>query len=292
MIQLAAARLLAVPILIALHACAPQPPASPGPQRIVSLVPAITEMLFAIGAGPSVVGVSSYDSFPPEVQTLPRLGALLDPDTERILALRPSLVIVYGSQSEAISRFERAGIRTFQVRHGGLTTVFDTMRNLGETTGRVAEAERAARSLRDGIDAVRARVKGLRRPRTLLVLGRQPTTLRNMYVSGGVGFTHDMLEAAGGTNVFGDVARESVQPTHEVLLSRAPDVIIEVRATGPLALEARDESVRAWSSLPAIPAVRTGRIHVLVGESLVVPGPRLADGAESLARTLHPEVFR
>ena len=87
-------------------------------QRIVSLVPAVTEMLFAIGAGPQVVGVSSYDHFPPEVEALPKVGALLDPDTERILSLRPDLVVVYGSQAETEARFKKAGIRTFNYRHG------------------------------------------------------------------------------------------------------------------------------------------------------------------------------
>src|SRR5687768_18412236 len=89
------------------------------PKRIVSLVPALTEMLFAIGAGPQVVGVSSFDEFPPAVSKLPRIGALLDPDTERILTLRPDLVLVYGSQAEQERLFYRAGILTVCYRHGG-----------------------------------------------------------------------------------------------------------------------------------------------------------------------------
>jgi iron complex transport system substrate-binding protein len=289
-IRLTAACLAAV--LLASCDGTAQVPLTSAPERIVSLVPAATEMLFAIGAGHSVVGVSSFDNYPPEVQSLPRVGALLDPDTEQILALRPGLVVVYASQTEAVSRFERAGIRTFSVRHGGIATVLETMRKLGEVTGRSADAESAARDLRVRIDAVRTRVKGLRRPRVLLLLGREPTTLRNMYVSGGIGFTHEMLDAAGGANVFADVARESVQPTHEVLIARSPDVIVEVRATGPLAQEGQEESRRAWSILSSIPAVQLGRIHALVGEPLVVPGPRLAEGVETLARALHPEAFR
>jgi iron complex transport system substrate-binding protein len=260
--------------------------------RIVSLVPAVTEILFAIGAGPDVVGVSSFDTFPPEVHTLPRVGALLDPDTERILALRPTLLVVYASQVEAIARFERAGIRTFATRHGGIAGVFDTMQTLGEITGRSADAQRLVRDIRARIDGVRARVKSRARPRTLVVIGRQPTTLRNIYASGGVGFIHEMLEAAGGVNVFADVARESVQPTHEVLLARAPDVILELNATEPSPADAQEDSRRAWAGLPSIPAVRLGRIRVLVGEPLVVPGPRLAQGVEMLARALHPEASR
>jgi len=259
--------------------------------RIVSLVPALTEMLFAIGAGPQVVGVSSFDTFPPEVRALPRVGALLDPDTERILTLRPTLVIVYGSQQDAAARFERAGIRTFSYRHGGITTILATIRELGKVTGRNMEAERVATELRAHIDAVHERVRGRPQPRTLLVIDREPGTLRSLYAAGGSTFMQEMLDAAGGRNVFADVKRESVQPSHEALLERAPDVILEVRAAGVGAKEGPDAR-KAWSSLASIPAVRNGRITVLVGEHLVVPGPRLAQGVEALARALHPEVFR
>ena len=268
-----------------------QRPSAP-PTRIVSLVPALTEMLFAIGAGSQVIGVSSFDAFPPEVQKLPRVGALLDPDTERILALRPQLIIVYASQTDTTTRFERAGIRTLAFRHAGIAGVLDAIRNLGEVTGHSNEAARLATDIQRRIDAVRMRVKGRARPRTLLVLGRDPATLRSMYVSGGVGFMHEMLDAAGGTNVFGDSATESVQPSHEVLLARAPEAILEIHAAGLTGTRAADEGRRAWSTLPSIPAVRNGRIHVLTGDYLVVPGPRLAMAVESFARTLHPDVFR
>jgi iron complex transport system substrate-binding protein len=268
------------------------PDTRPKVTRIVSLVPAVTEMLFAIGAGPRVVGVSSFDAYPPEVQKLPHLGALLDPDTERILALRPDLVVVYGSQDDLKSRFERAGIRTFSYRHGGFEAVFGAIRNLGRTTGLQAEADRLTMELRARIEAVRARVRGRPRPKTLLVFERQPGTLRNMYASGGVGFTHDMLDAAGGANVFADVKKEAVQPSHETLLTRAPEVVLEVRATGLLSDRDINRDRAAWSALPSLPAVRRGQVHFLIGEHLVVPGPRLAQGIEALARVLHPEAFQ
>jgi len=261
-------------------------------RRIVSLVPALTEMVFAIGAGRQVVGVSSFDSFPKEVQSLPKLGALLDPDIERILALRPDLVITYGSQSELEAQFARAGIRTFSYRHGGIATALQTLRELGIATGHAAEGSALATKLQNDLNAIRARVAGRPRPRTLLVMDRQPKTLRGMYVSGGVGFLHEVLEVAGGTNVFADVKRESAQPSQETLLVRAPDVILEVRAQGLIEAGEAQGEPSVWSALASVPAVRRGRIHTLVGEQLVVPGPRLAQAADAFARTLHPEAFR
>jgi iron complex transport system substrate-binding protein len=261
------------------------------PQRIVSLVPALTEILFAIGAGPQVVAVSSYDEFPPEVKKLPRVGALLDPDTERILSLRPDLVIVYGSQSGQQSQFERAGIRTFSYRHGGVSTVLETIRDAGAATGHDTEASRLVGDIRARLDAVRARVKGRPRPRVLLVFERQPGALREIYVSGGSGFLHEMLEIAGGQNVFADIARESVQPSHETLLARAPEVILEVRAAGLIEAREGEPERGIWSALPGLPAVRNRRVYFLSGPHLVVPGPRLAQATEDFARVLHPEMW-
>jgi len=166
------------------------------------------------------------------------------------------------------------------------------MRRLGEAIGRTQEAAAAIRVLQEKLDSIRSRVKGRPRPRTLLVFERTPQTLRDLYVSGGTGFLNDMLDAAGAINVFADVTRESVQPSQETLLVRAPDAIVEIRAK-PIADAAdarRDEM--AWNALASLPAVRQHRLYFLSGDQLVVPGPRLADGVEMIARALHPDVFR
>jgi len=261
-------------------------------QRIVSLVPALTEMLFAIGAGPQVVAVSSYDEFPPDVKSLPKVGALLDPDMERILALRPDLVVSYGSQTDMQAQLARAKIQVFSYRHAGLNGVFATLKDLGEAVGRTADSERLSREIRSGLDAIQARVRGRPKPRTLLVFERDPESLRGVYVSGGVGFLHDMLGIAGGVNVFADVARESVQPSVETMLARAPEFILEVRATGLLAGADVTQAKRVWGALASVPAVQRGHIQILTGDHLVVPGPRVVQGTDAFARALHPDAFK
>jgi iron complex transport system substrate-binding protein len=261
--------------------------------RIVSLVPALTEMLFAIGAGPQVVAVSSYDTFPPEVKSLPRVGALLDPDMERILALRPDLVVSYGSQTDVQAQLARAKIRVFSYRHAGLNGVFTSLKEIGAAVGRTAESERLAREIRSGLDGIQARVRGRPRPRTLLVFERDPASLRGVYVSGGVGFLHEMLGIAGGVNVFADVEREAVQPSIETMLARGPEFILEVRATGMLApADDVSQAKRVWGALASVPAVKQGHIQILTGEYLVVPGPRVVQGTEAFARALHPQAFK
>ena len=249
-------------------------------------------MFFAIGAGPQVVGVGSFETFPPEIKSLPRVGALLDPDTERILSLRPTLVAIYGSQSDLQSQFARAGIKTYVYRHGGIATIFQTMRELGDATGRRAQADRLVRDLQTRIEAVRARVRGRPRPKVLIVIDRQPKTLREIYASGGRGFLHEMLEIAGGRNVFADATRESVQPSHETLITRAPEVILELQAEGMIKGSSVAADKAVWSTLSSLPAVRNRQVHILSGQDMVVPGPRFAQATETLARTLHPEAFR
>ena len=112
-----------------------------------------------------------------------------------------------------------------------------------------------------------------------------------MYVSGGVGFLHDILHIAGGANVFSDVQRESVQPSHETLIVRAPEAIVEIHATGMMAAADLDRERSLWATLASIPAVRGDRVHFLEGSYLVVPGPRMGLAAQALARALHPEAF-
>ena len=283
-----AALLLACAIAAAagLTSAASQPPRAP--QRIVSLVPALTELLFAIGAGPQVVGVSSYDHEPPEVESRARVGALLDPDTERIIALRPDLVAIYGSQADLRTQLQRAAIPIFDYRHAGLADIFTTTRALGDATGHAGEAADLVRRIEQRITAVRARTGRGPRVRTLLVFGREAGALRNIYVSGGRGFLHDMLVAAGGENVMADVAQESVQASTELILARAPDAILEIRDRGALPEDRLQALAGDWSRLASVPAVRAGRVHIVSGTGLTVPGPRVAAAIERLAVALHP----
>jgi iron complex transport system substrate-binding protein len=260
-------------------------------RRVVSLVPNVTEMLFAVGAGSQIVGVSSYDDFPPETKALPRVGALLDPDTERIFSLRPDLVVVYGSQTELEGQFARAGIRVYAYRHAGVDNVLQTIRDVARLTGHDAEGDRVVRNVRSQLDTIRMRVRGRPRPRTMLVLGRDAGALRGVYTTGGVGFLHELLGIAGGDDVFGDIRRESVQPSNETMIVRAPQVIIEVHSGDPPSADALRRERAVWNVLASVPAVRNNRVHVLYGGYLMAAGPRLGRAAETFARLLHPEAF-
>lgn len=265
--------------------------AVPLPQRIVSLVPATTEMLFAMGAGGRVIGVSNYDRFPPEVERIARVGGLVDPNVERLLSLEPDLVIVYDSQSALKEQLQRAGIAYYNYIHQGLPDIADTMRGLGRRVGAAADAERAAARMEAELAAIRAKVAGRARPRTLLVFGREPGTLRQINASGGYGFLHDVLEVAGGADVLADLQRQSVMMSTEMVLTRAPEVILELHYGESLRSGDEDRERRVWNALPSVPAVRNRKVFLLTGNEFVVPGPRIVIAARRFAEAIHPDAF-
>jgi iron complex transport system substrate-binding protein len=256
-------------------------------RRIVSIIPATTEMLFAMGAGNRVIAIGSYDHFPPEAQKLPKVGALIDPNVEQILQMRPDLVVVYGTQTELKRRLGRAQIPYFDYENKGLADIMETMRSLGARIGEKAAGDALATRIENELALVRSRVSKAARPKTLLVFEREKRSLRNIYASGGSGFLHDMVEAAGGSDVLADIHRQSVTMSTEMVLDRAPDVIIELRYS---AADINDADINAWNTLSTVPAVKNHRIIVLTGEEFVVPGPRVATATRKMATALHPEL--
>jgi iron complex transport system substrate-binding protein len=219
------------------------------------------------------------------------VGGLLDPNVERLIALRPDLVIVYDTQTDLKQQLERAGIPMFRYVHRGLPDITQTMRTLGERVGSKAEADAAAARIETRLAAVRARVAGRPRPTTLLIFGRDPGALRHINASGGYGFLHDVLELAGGGDVLGDLKQQSVDVTTEMILRRAPEAIIELHYGESLKTERLDDERKVWNALPSVPAVKNNRVYLLRGDEFVVPGPRIVIAAERFAQTLHPEVY-
>ena len=290
------AAVLALAVVAAILPAVVTPTASaqgaPAPRRIISLVPATTEMLFVMGAGDRIAGVSDYDRFPPEVSKFPRVGGLIDPNVERVISLRPDLVIVYDTQTDLKQQLERARIPMFRYVHRGLPDITETMRALGERIGAKTAADAAAARIESRLAAVRSRVAGRPRPSTLLIFGRDPGALRRINASGGYGFLHDVLELAGGTDALGDLKQQSVDVSTEMILRRAPDAIIELHYGESLKPERINDERKVWNALPSIPAVKNNRVYLLTGDEFVVPGPRIVIAAERFAQTLHPEVFR
>lgn len=251
------------------------------PRRIVSLNPPTTEVLFAIGAGGRLVGRTTYDQWPEAALALPDLGGGLRPNVEAVLAARPDLVVLYASDDnrDAARRLRAAGVATAAFRVDRIADFRRVTLALGALTGDSA----AARVLVDSVDATIARVRAatgaLPRPTVFWPLYDQP-----LLATGGGSFLNELIDVAGGTNVYGFMPEPSPRITVEDLLRRDPDVIL-------LSPESRARYLAdpRWRALRAL---REGRL-VAVDTTLVFrPGPRLGEAARSVALLLHPGSVR
>ena len=258
------------------------PEAEP-PQKIVSLVPAVTEILFAIGAGDRVVGISDFDTYPPEALNRPRVGALIDPNVETILALQPDLVIAYGTQSLLRERLAVGGIRQFPFVTGQtIGHILDSIRGLGRELGLQENGDRLAQEIQGTLDRLR-NTRPANPPTVLLAHYRDLGTMGSFYSAGADSYYGELIEIAGGQNIFADVPENAFQPTLEAILDRAPEVIIELLPSNLDGDQQRERRLEDWAALSSVPAVRNGRVYVLAGDYLLLVGPRLRQVALDFA---------
>ena len=271
-------------LLLALACLAATTPGAPPatPRRIVSLSPSATEVLFAAGLGPLVVGVTNHCRFPPEVLSLPKVGAYLTPSYEALLALKPDLVITLPEQADLEPRLAALRIPLQQVDHRSLDAIIRSIEQVGRRGGAETSAMRAAGTLRQALAAAR-RTAPAAGPRTLICFGRAED-FRRLYAAAPGTVHHDLITQAGGVNVLTSTAIAYPTMSAEGVMRLDPDVIIE--------FVSRDDDAellrRQWQRLGSLRAVKTNRVHVFTGAFLSVPGPRfvrlVTDIAALLAR--------
>lgn len=252
------------------------------PERIVSLSPSNTEILFAIGAGSRVVGVDNFSDHPPEVRSLPRVGGLVDTNYERIVELRPDLVFTIGGTEQQVRRLEQLGIPVVVVQPRTLQDVFERIERIGQLVDEVEGARRVVAQMRQRVDAIRravATVPESERPRVFYEVWHDP-----LMTVGPGGFIHDVIVTAGGVNVFADAQQEWPQVNLEDVVRRDPQVIITPFKESYEQLVARRPP--GWQG---IAAVREGRV-LLIDQNLISrPGPRIVEALEWIAHFLHPD---
>jgi iron complex transport system substrate-binding protein len=261
------------------------------PRRIVSTSPSITETLFALGLGDRVVGVSTYCRYPDAVNRLPRVGRFLKPDAEAIVRLHPDLVLVHAGPHTVPQQLAAMNIRTTTVDDSTLAGVYASTRQIGRAAGVPDRADALITTIQRRLDATRTAAAGLTRRRVLLIVGREPSTLTNLIGAGPGSFLHDVIVAAGGINVLGDPALPPYpQISMETVIRLVPDVIVDAGDMGDTLEEHRRRqpvTERLWRSQPNVPAGRRGHAHAVTTDAFVVPGPRVVEAAETLARWLH-----
>jgi cobalamin transport system substrate-binding protein len=282
-------------VLLAAGACSGSSPtyaasgATPAAEvrRIVSLAPSITEILFALGAGDRVVGVSTYCDYPPAAARVDRIGTFLDPNVELILAKKPDLVIGVPSPGnrEPVEALQDLGVRVLVVDPERVTAILSAIRTVAEAVGSADEGERLVRQIESDLDAVRRRLEGAERRKVLMVVGRVP-----LIAAGEGTYQDELIRLAHGTNLAAASGEAWPHLSLEFVIREAPEVIIDTSMGSEEAREA--EGGKAfWRQFSTIPAVRDDRIHGYRAYQLLRPGPRVAQTLEAVARYVHPERF-
>jgi iron complex transport system substrate-binding protein len=252
------------------------------PHRVISLMPSVTDTVFALGAGDDVVGISDYTKYPAAALTKPSVGDLIKPSIETILALHPDLVIGYqpAGPMEVTDQLERVGIPVFLVRHNalhGIAGIMHSVETIGQALNRTPQADALVHSLQRRVDAVRARTKDLPAPRVFMPIWYDPIT-----TIGKNAFITEVIEAAGGRSVTDDLTSEWPQISMEVVLERAPDALLLVRG-GKTTLQVLQDRP-GWSSMTAIKARRA----YYVDDRINFASPAAIDALEDLSKQFHP----
>jgi iron complex transport system substrate-binding protein len=258
------------------------------PQRIVSTAPSITESVFALGAGDRLVGVTSYCRYPPEAQRKTVVGDFASPNLESVLRLHPDLVVVLSDRNDLIERFTGFGLPVLVLRQETLNEVLESFLVLGERVGCRQAAQELVGQLRGRLDAIRRRLEGRRRPRTLFLVGRNTGSLSDLYAAGESSYLGELLELAGAENSARGAAGAYPKLSLEEILRRDPEVILDLsHGSAGSDPQAEREIRELWARFPGLTAVRQRRVHVLVEDVFLIPGPRLVDAVEKLVKLIH-----
>jgi iron complex transport system substrate-binding protein len=251
-------------------------------QRIVSLAPSVTEMLFAVGAGPGVVGVSQYCDYPPAVASLPRVGSFLTPNVEAIIGLRPTLIVglATSANERELKGLEGMGYPVLLADDDSIEAIESSIEAIGARTGHSGTAHEVVSGIQQRLNRIRARLRGVPPVKVLMVVGHDPL------VAVGDGFLGQLLALADTENVAAGLNEEWPRLAIEYIIAQAPEVILD----GEMGSES-SESPSFWSRYSTIPAVRNHRVLGYPQSPILHPGPRLGASLEILAALIHPEVF-
>ncbi len=275
---------------------------SAAPQRIVSLAPSNTELLFAMGLGDRVVGVTKYCNYPPAAEAIEQVAGFSDLSVEKIAAVRPDLVVASrGNDAEGLETVRQMGVPVFALANNSIADVIESVRRLGQLTGRQQAGERLATSLQARIDTVTTRVaprllaaqsddKRHGRPRVLWGFAGDP-----IYTAGAGSIIDDVVEVAGGENLGRQAGAGWPQVSLETVVDWQVDVLLMSLRLGEgtiaAAIDAELERMRGMDGWRQLPAVKAGHLVHVDGDVLTRAGPRIIDAVELLARALHPAAF-
>jgi iron complex transport system substrate-binding protein len=260
------------------------------PQRIVSTTPSITELLYALGLGDRVVGVTRFCRYPPEAQQKPKIGDYINPNLEAIAALRPDLVIIQTNPVRLAEKLASVRLLSVEVNQENIEAIYNSIRVIGEATETGPRAAALIDSIRKGLDEIRMRAVSLPRTRMMFVVGRSPNRLDGLIVAGRASYLNEVIDLAGGQNVFRDAVAAYPAVSLEQVIARRPEIIIDMgdmSDTVGVSEEHKRAVERLWTQSSAATAIKPRRVFAVASDIFVVPGPRVVDAARAFFDMLH-----
>ncbi len=254
------------------------------PKRIVTLAPNLTEIVFELGLGDRLVGVTRFSNYPPDAARIPKIGSYVNLNVEKIIELAPDLVIATanGNNKMVIELLGHSGIPVYVVNPRNLREVIHTIAILGNPLGVRKRAKELAKRMNFRVDNIVRKVKGLKRPLVFLQINIKPI----MTVNGNT-FHNDLIRLAGGKNMAEDLPVTYPRISMEEVICKKPEVIIISSMERGGSFEA---ARKKWMKWPNIPAVKDGRVYLVNSDLLDRSSPRLIKGLETVAKLIHPEV--
>jgi iron complex transport system substrate-binding protein len=260
------------------------------PQRIISLSPGVTEILFAIGAGDQVVGVTDFCNYPEKAKSLPKIGGLLNPSYETIITLKPDLIIHQPNKHKIKNFVEKLGINNLPISMLSFAEIFNSIKEIGIATHREKAANDLIQSMQETIDFHRKRLAGVSQKSVLLVLGISNDSMRELYGVGPKTFLGEMLALAGGNNILAETQAQYPKVSKEFIIHESPEIIIEIGRKDILTEESSRKRRQGWQKFSTIRAVKDKNIHIIGADYILIPGPRLVNIIELFVKAIHPEI--
>jgi iron complex transport system substrate-binding protein len=259
------------------------------PGRILSIAPSTTEILYAIGAGQLLIGRDQFSDYPEQAKALPSIGTLDKINNERIVAMKPDLVLTGNiTSAEQVKSLEGQRLTVFVVPNPeSLDELYDGLNLVGQITGREKEAAALVVNLKQRVEAVNAKVSGVKTRPTVFyeIDGSDPL---KPWTAGPGSFIETMIVQAGGQNAGHGLKKAWAQISSEEIVRVQPDIIL----LGDANYGITAESVGRRSGWGQLPAVKNNAIHIFDDNLVSRPGPRLVEGLETLAKLIHPELFK
>ena len=260
------------------------------PQRIVSLSPSVTEILYGVGAWPQVIAVSQYCTYPDDVKNKPRVNGWDQTNLEQVMALKPDFVIGVDAQEPFLhDKLNGLGVRSLFVKSQTLADILASIGEIGRATGHEQQATDLSAKTQGEIDSVRKAVADRPHPRVLCVVDRVPGTIRDLYTATRGSYLDELISIAGGESIAPPAEHGYGKITKEAVLTLNPEMIIDMvqGSKGNFG----EDPVAVWSELAEVRAVRDKRVYSMSDPSVIHPSQFVGHTAEIFARALHPESF-